>query len=494
MNTQSPPSSARLLHRDVAILGGGFGGLGMAIQLRRRGHDNFVLLESEDGLGGTWRVNTYPGAACDVQSHLYSYSFAPKPDWSRTFGDQKEILRYIESCADRFGVRRYCRFGERVTSANWEPESQRWRVETAQGTTVLARVVVSATGGLSQPATPKIPGLDDFAGTVFHSARWRHDVPLEGKRVGVIGTGASAIQIVPEVAKSAAHLTVFQRTAPWILPRPDHAYPRWMREAFRASPPLRWLERQRIYWSLEPRALAFTAFPDILRWIEPFALMHLCHQVPKGDLRDALTPNFRLGCKRILMSNTYYPTLQLDHVSVETDGIQTVVHDGIRLNQGQHRPLDVLILATGFEAAEAKPPFPVTGRNGCTLEDVWTPHAQAYKGTTVAGFPNLFLLVGPNTGLGHSSMIHIIESQLHYVLSALDWMSEQGRATVEVGEPAQHAWNEALQRKLAKTVWASGCNAWYSTRDGVNTTLWPGTTLGFRRELERFDGEHYASS
>lgn len=486
-------NSSQTIERDTLIVGGGFGGLGMALTLLRQQNHSFILLEAEDGLGGTWRVNTYPGAACDVQSHLYSYSFAPRADWSRTFAGQSEILKYIETVSDKAEVRRYCRFGERVISAVWQADTARWLVKSDRGTTISAKYLVNATGGLSQPLIPRLDGLESFEGDLFHSAQWRHDVDLSGKRVGVIGTAASAVQIIPEIADQVSSLHVFQRTAHWVLPRLDYAYPDWLRESFKRVPALRWLERQRIYWSLEPRVLAFASMPKALSALELVARAHLLAQVRSPKLRQKLSPTYKIGCKRVLMSNTYYKTLERPHVSLQTEAIRGITPRGIELKGGRTVELDVIVMATGFHAAEAAPPYDIIGSEGTSLADFFKPYPRAYKGTVAPGFPNLFMIIGPNTGLGHSSMIHIIESQIAYIMDALRWMRSAGVQSVDVKPDALEGWNAWLQEKLEETVWAVGCEAsWYKTADGVNTTLWPGSTISFRRHLRRFDSENYS--
>lgn len=478
---------------DVAIVGAGFAGLGLGARLTMQGGRRFRIFEAAADLGGTWRDNHYPGAACDVPSHLYSFSFAPHHGWTRTYAPQGEILAYLHHVADTFGLRRHVRFGCGVVAADFEADRGGWRLTLADGEIVRARVLVGATGGLSRPMIPPLPGLGDFAGPAFHTARWAHDVPLDGARVGVVGTGASAIQVVPAIAPRVGRLHLFQRTPPWILPREDRALGRRRAALFRRLPLLRAAERARIYLGLEWRVVPFVFTPEVMKYPARDALRFLADSVPDPDLRARLTPRYALGCKRVLLSDDYYPALNRSNVELVTDPIDRFDATGVRTADGAHRPLDVLVLATGFHAAEQGAPFPVTGLDGRDLDATWGAHAQAYKGTTVAGFPNLFLLTGPNTGLGHSSMVYMMESQFPYVLAALDHLDAPDVRWLDVRPAAQAAYNRALQRRMKRTVWSTGCDAWYSTADGVNTTLWPGFTFEFRRQLRRFDRAAYAT-
>lgn len=479
-------------HFPIVIIGSGFSGLGMAIALARSGRSDFVVLEQAAGLGGTWRDNRYPGAACDVPSHLYSFSFAQNPDWTRRFAPQREILAYLEQCADRFDVRRFIRFETEVTGARFDEASSTWHLTTSKGP-VSARVVIAGTGPLSRPAPVDLPGLDTFAGEQFHSSRWRASASLDGRDVAVIGTGASAIQIVPAIAPRVRRLFVFQRTPPWIIPRDDRAISTTQRSLFRSVPALQRLRRELIYLSLEWRATGFVVRPRLMKLFSQLARRHLAAQVPDPVLRAKLTPGYVMGCKRVLLSDDYYPALVRPNVELVTEPIERVEPTGI-ITEGGAKKVDAIVLATGFMASEAVVPFPITGRGGVTLDDAWKRGPSAYLGTTVAGFPNLFLIVGPNTGLGHNSMVYMIESQLAYIHDALDAMAREGLVSVEVEAHAQHAFNEELDRRLAKTVWQTGgCTSWYQTSSGRNTTLWPGFTFEFRRRTRRFDRDHYVT-
>ncbi len=483
----------------VVIVGSGFAGIGMGYRLLEAGIRDFTILERAERVGGTWRDNHYPGAACDIESHLYSFSFAPNPDWTRTYAPQREILDYLERCVTDFGLRPHLRLGCGATSARLDEQRGTWTVGTSDGDEIEARVVVSAAGhALSTPIYPDIAGRETFAGPQFHSARWPTGgaADLTGKRVAVIGTGASAIQIVPSIAPLASKLSVFQRTPPWIIPRNDRAIPATTRAAFRRLPSLQRLARESLYWRHETYAFGFVREPRIMRMVGKLAIRFLAQQVKHPALREQLTPQYTMGCKRVLLSDDYYSTLTRENVELVTEPIASIRPRGIVTSDGtadgRAHDVDVIVHATGFEAAEARPHFSMHGRGGVALEDTWRDGAQAYLGTAVAGFPNLFLLLGPNTGLGHSSMIYMIESQLAYVLGAIRTMRDRRLKLVQVKDAVVARYNGNLQRHLARTVWQTGgCSSWYRTRDGRNTTLWPGFTYDFRRRTARFDAESY---
>jgi cation diffusion facilitator CzcD-associated flavoprotein CzcO len=472
---------------EVIVVGTGFAGLGMAIKLQEAGVD-YVVLEQADAIGGTWRENTYPGCACDVQSHLYSFSFSPNAEWTRMFAPQPEIRAYLERCADDFAVRGNIRLGARVTHAEWDEIAGVWRVEVNGEETLTARVFVPALGALSRPASPEIPGQERFAGTAFHSAEWDHDYDFAGKRVAVIGTGASAIQFVPQLAKVAEHVDLYQRTPPWIIPKPDRAITRGERRLFRAVPAAQRLYRRAIYWALESRVLGFVVHPRLMKGLELYAKRHIRKQISDPELRRKVTPDYTIGCKRVLISDDYYPALDRPHVDVITDDVAEITERGV-VSHGVERPVDAIVYGTGFRVQEMLTPLTVVGRDDADLNEMWrTGGLQAYKGTAVAGFPNLFLLLGPNTGLGHSSMVFMAECQIAYVLDALRTM----RGPVEVTVEAQEAYNAEIQLKLGGAVWANGgCRSWYLDASGRNTTLWPGFTFQFRRATARFDAESY---
>ena len=472
---------------SMLIVGAGFGGIGAAIHRRQRGDDNFLLVEQAGGVGGTWWANRYPGAACDIPSHLYSFSFAPHALWSRKYPGQREIESYLQDCVQRFGLTPRLRLHTRLSYLHWDEARHLWhaRLIDAAGHEheLHARTVTLATGPLSRPATPQIVGLPHFRGPVIHTARWPDGFDATGRRIGVIGTGASAIQLVPQLAPQARQLTVFQRNAPWIMPRGDAPIGALSRWALSHVPGLRRAWRAAIYARHELRAPAFTRRPQWLKALEPLALRHLRRQVPAGALRDALTPRYRMGCKRILIADDYYPALLLPQVRLETTPIAAVTPQGVDLADGRRVELDAMVTATGFEAAELKPPCPVIGPQGRTLHALWAHAPEGYLGTMVAGFPNLFTVIGPNTGLGHNSMVFIIESQLAFIDDAMRRLARH--AWLAPTADAQARFNAELGQRLPRTVWATGCSSWYQTRDGRITTLWPGSTLEYRRRTRR---------
>lgn len=476
-------------HVQIAVSGTGFAGLGAAIRLKQAGFHDFLVFERAEEVGGTWRDNSYPGCACDVESDLYSFSFAPNPSWSRLFSPQPEILAYLRRCAEDFGILPHVRFGHEIREAAFNDAEQRWYLETSHGT-FTADVLIGGSGPLSEPSIPNLKGLSSFKGKVFHSARWDHAYDLAGKRVGVVGTGASAIQFVPAIQPRVAHLTLFQRTPAWVVPRIDREVSEREHRLYRALPFTQRLSRAAIYARREAFVLGFRN-PSIMRYVEKFALRYLERKVPDPILRKKLTPNFRLGCKRVLISQDYLPALNQPNVHVETSSIVEVRAHSIVTADGQEHEVDALIFGTGFHVTDI--PFAHRVRNGAghTLHDAWQGSPSAHYGTTVAGFPNLFLLLGPNTGLGHTSVVLMIESQLKIVLGALEHMRRHRCATVEPRLEAQQAYNAELAQKTEGTVWTSGgCASWYIDESGRNSTLWPGFTFSFMRRC-RFRPEEY---
>jgi cation diffusion facilitator CzcD-associated flavoprotein CzcO len=469
----------------VVIVGSGFAGLCMAIKLQEAGIDDYVILERADAIGGTWRDNHYPGCACDVPAHLYSFSFFPNPDWSQTYAPQPEIRAYIERCAAHYQLHKNVRFLADVTSAALDERAATWTVRTADGRTFVGDFLVSAIGGLSRPLLPSIPGIDRFAGRTWHSATWDHDAPLDGARVAVIGTGASAIQFVPQIAPRVAQLHLFQRTPPWILPRQEQRFSERHKRAFRHVPGVRAAHRARLYAGHELRALPFTIKPKLLEWIQPLALRYLHAQVTDPVLRKKLTPDYVMGCKRILISNDYYAALTRPNVDVITDGIREITRDGVVTADGREHPVDAIIYGTGFDVHDYIGGMKVIGRGGVDLGALWRSDPEAYLGTTAAGFPNLFTLIGPNTGLGHNSIIFMIESQVRLVMSCLAAMEARDAVTIEPRLDVQRAFNDEMQRRLGTTVWKTGCKSWYVNAAGKNTTLWPGFTVEFAARTAR---------
>jgi cation diffusion facilitator CzcD-associated flavoprotein CzcO len=478
-------------HHRVVIIGAGFSGIGLAVRLQAEGVDDVVILEKEDDLGGTWYVNTYPGCQCDVPSLLYSLSFQPNSEWTRTFAPQPEIEEYLRTVAERTNVKRLIRFNAEVTGARWDAAARRWRVTTAEGE-VTADLCVMASGFLSTPSSPSIPGLDRFGGTVFHSARWDHDHDLSGERVAVIGTGASAIQFVPQIAPRVEHLSVFQRTPPWVMPRPDRAFTPRERWLFRHSALAMAISRARIYWTRELMVIMFAKQPRLAKLASAGARKHLEEQVVDAGLRARLTPDYALGCKRVLLSNDYYPALTQPHVELVTDPISEVTADAVVTGDGTEHRVDTIILGTGFAVTEPPMAEHVHGADGRSLAEHWAGSPSAYLGTTLAGFPNLFVMVGPNTGLGHSSMVFMMECQFNYVVDALKTMAARSVDSFSVDPDAVEAFNEEIQAKLARSVWNSGCSSWYLDGTGRNTTLWPDFTWRYRQRTRRFDAERYS--
>ncbi len=476
---------------DVAIVGTGFSGLGMGIKLRENGINDFVILERAGDVGGTWRDNHYPGAACDVPSRLYSFSFEPNYRWSRMFSPQKEIYDYMRHCSEKYGITPHIRLNQTVTRADFNQDVGVWTLSLHSGEKVKARFYINGSGGLSRPSYPDIPGLRDFKGSLMHSAEWDHAVTLKGKRIGVIGTGASAIQIVPALAPESAKLTLFQRTPAWVVPKFDRKFAGDEISLLERYPILERWERLKLYCRLEGIGL-FLRFPKAAEQVRKLFLKILDTKVKDPELRKKLTPSYLPGCKRILFSDDYYDAVQLPQVEVEVRGIDRVVKEGVVLKDGSLVPLDVLVCATGFKASEDCAPYPVLGRNNLDLSLVWANRAEAYLGTTVHGFPNFFLIIGPNTGLGHTSIVLMIESQIRYIVSAIKNAMKHDTKTLEVKAEAQADYNKVLRQQLAGMVWAKGgCVSWYNTKEGENTTLWPRSTLSFRAKLWKFDPENY---
>ena len=473
----------------IAICGAGFSGIGAAIRLLQTNERDFVVLERADDLGGVWRDNTYPGCSCDVESHLYSFSFAPNPRWSRTYSPQREIWSYLRDCAESYGVTPHLRLGHDVRSAAWDDDAQAWRIETSRGTYV-ANVLVAAFGALSEPKRPMVPGLDAFAGEVFHTARWNHGYALEGKRIAVIGTGASSAQVVPAIQPRVDALTVFQRTAPWVLPRNDEPIPEATRARYASSRTALSMERAAIYARREVLALAFL-HPSLARIGEAMARRFLAKQVSDEALRARLTPTYRFGCKRVIVSDDYLAALARDNVTVTSAAVE-VRAEGVVDADGNTHAVDAIVLGTGFAATELPFAGHVRGRDGRTLADVWGGSPRAYLGTTVSGFPNLFILLGPNTALGHSSVLLMMEAQLELLLGALAFLRDGGAAAVEPRAQVQQAFVDELERRMQGTVWTTGgCDSWYLDRNGRNSTLWPGYTFDFVRRVERFEPGDY---
>jgi len=475
---------------EVCIIGSGFAGLCMAIHLRRRGI-SFVVLEQGSDIGGVWRDNIYPGCACDVPSHLYSFSFAAKTNWSRTYASQSEIWDYLKGLTDQYRLRPAIRFNSKVSEAVFDETNQLWDVRMQTGETLTAHVLISGIGLLSRPAYPKLPGLERFQGHTFHSARWDHGFELQGKRVAVIGTGASAIQFVPQIAPQVAQLHLFQRTPPWIVSRNDHPIGVWKQALFRWVPGYRRIIRYVIYWGLELRAFGFTRKPHLLKHAQKWARQHLEASVADPTLRAQLTPNYLLGCKRVLVSDDYYPAVTRSNVELITNGIAEVREHSIVGLDGKERPVDAIIYGTGFRDPSLLTPLRIIGRNGIDLNSAWRNGAEAYLGITVSGYPNFFMVVGPNTGVGHTSMVFMMEAQVHYVMKCLTLLRERATGVMELQSDAQARFNRKLQKQMERTVWKSGCRSWYLDENGKNVTLWPGFSCDFWIKTRRVETRDY---
>src|SRR5690554_5787782 len=465
---------------SIAIIGSGFGGLGMAIQLKKAGLNNFIILEKSHQVGGTWRDNTYPGAACDVQSHLYSYSFEPKHDWSRRFSPQAEIQAYIEHCVDKYQLAEHIRFQAEVTQARFT-DDHLWQVELASGEALLVNSLITATGQLNQPAYPDIPGRETFTGNQFHSARWDHTVDLSQQRVAVIGTGASAIQFVPQIVPKVQQLTLFQRSGAWVIPKPDKPFAPWQQWAFKHIPGVDRVYRAIIYTKNEARGLAFTRFHKVLSFIAWRAKRMAARHVHDLDKLKKAIPTYNIGCNRILMANDWYSSLNQDHVDIVTDPIERIEGQTIFTANGNQHEVDTLIYGTGFKATDLLASMHIQGRNGLTLNQAWQNGAEAYKGISVAGFPNLFILYGPNTNLAHNSILYMLESQFRYVMSCLNSLQQQNAQSMDVIPARQTEFVTRLQQNLEQSVWASGCNSWYTNASGKNVANWYGFTFSYRR-------------
>ena len=468
---------------EVLIVGGGFSGLCMAIKLREAGMNSFLLLEKSDDIGGTWYDNRYPGCACDIPSHLYSFSFDLSPDWSRMYPGQQEIHDYLKRCVERYELAPHIRLNTRFHEAVWDEAEGVWHATAGEGLRVRARVLVSGIGGLHVPQYPKLNGIERFAGPKFHSSTWDHRVELEGKNVAVVGTGASAIQFVPQIAPRAGKLYLFQRTPPWIVPRMDFAIPDKWKRRFQRFPFVMRTFRRYIFWRQEFRVLGFLGNRFVRGKATEIATRHRERQIKDPKLRAALTPNYELGCKRVLVSDDFYPTLTRSNVELVSDGIAEVREHSIVTTDGVERPIDVLIFGTGFRATEPLIGIRLVGREGVEIHDAWRERMSAYLGITVSGFPNLFLLLGPNTGLGHNSVVLMIEAQVRYVMSCLALMKRRKRRVLEVRQETQKQFVAEVHRRLQGTVWQSGgCHSWYQDeRTGENTTLWPGSVVAYVR-------------
>ncbi len=478
----------------LTIIGGGFSGLAMAIRLKQSGRNDFVLVDRGDGVGGTWRDNTYPGCRCDVPSHLYSLSFAPNPNWSESFSQQSEIHAYMRGLVERFDLAPHIHGDCEVEAARWLDDDGVWETQTSLGT-VRSRFLISAVGGLVDPNIPDIPGLDSFPGKVFHSARWEHDHDLTGERVAVVGTGASAIQFVPRIQPEVSELHLFQRTPPWITPRINREISGLEKAAFKHVPPLQKLARAGIYWAREFVARGLLGDKLMRSRMDAVARKHLARQIPDPELREKLTPDYEIGCKRILISNDYYPSLGRDNVEVVTEGVAEVRGNTIVGSEGTEAEVDTIIFGTGFHVTDTPAGDMIFGLGGRSLREVWGASMHAHRGVSVAGFPNMFMLGGPHSGIGHTSLTVMIEAQVEYVIDAFAQLDQGRHGRLEVTPEAQQAFLDELHSKMESTVWmAGGCQSWYLDSTGRNTTLWPDYTFKYRNQMKRVDLSEYSTA
>jgi cation diffusion facilitator CzcD-associated flavoprotein CzcO/acetyl esterase/lipase len=475
---------------SVAIIGAGFGGIGLGIRLKRAGIDSFTIFEKADGIGGVWRDNTYPGLTCDIPSHLYSFSFEPNPDWSRTYSPQPEILAYLERCVAKHEVDRNLRLGTEVARADFDAGRGKWRLTTATGEECEYDVLVSSCGQLSRPALTRIPGAERFAGPIFHTARWDHDLDLDGKRVAVIGTGASTIQVVPAIADRVGRVEVYQRSAPYILPKIDRPYRPWEKRLFRLFSPARLAVRFKQWLQYELFSAAFTRFKPLGRLAVRMSERNLAEQVNDPELRRAFTPSDVIGCKRVLVSSDYYATFERPNVELVPHGVRELTKKGVVAEDGTEREADVVVLSTGFESHSFLAPMEVRGIDGGELSEVWRGGASAYLGMTVAGFPNLFVMYGPNTNLGAGSIITQLESQMAYIVDAVERLRRSG-GWLSVKPEVQESFDRGLQDRLSDSVWLTGCSNWYVDEHGKDTNNWPGFTLEYRWRTRRLNPADY---
>ena len=482
-----------LFDYQVAIIGAGFGGLAMAIQLKKSGREGFIVLEKADEVGGTWRDNVYPGCACDIPSHLYSFSFELNPNWSRQFSPQPEILNYLKACTQKYGLYDHIQFNSEVASMHFMPEIGGWKIALSNGESLMSRSVVLAGGPLNRAHIPEITGRDRFDGPAFHSSQWDTRVKVKGKRIGVIGTGASAIQLVPELAKEAEQVYVFQRTPPWVIPKPDRKIGSFERKLYRWFPALQRLHRNWIFFRLDTLVGGFHGNKFLNNFTKGVALKHIRKSIQDPKLREWVTPDYAPGCKRILVSNEYYPSLEQANVELIPAAVAEIGTHTLVTESGVEKEVDMIVYATGFNVADVLTYIKIYGKEGRELHEHWEEVGiSAYKGTTIAGYPHFFMLLGPNTGLGHNSVVHIEESQITYIMDCLDHVDRAAPGYWDVNLDIQEAYNEAIQERLKGTVWQSGgCVSWYQNKEGKNPTIWPGSNRAFRKETQAVNPADY---
>ncbi len=476
---------------EIIVIGSGFGGIGLGMNFKKAGIENYVILEREPEMGGTWWRNNYPGAAVDVQSHLYSFKSEPY-NWSRLFALQPEILNYTNYLIDKYQLRIKTHCHKNVVKAEFDEKNSVWNVYCEDGSIYQAPVLINSSGNLSQPSIPNIKGKENFKGKCFHTSRWDHNFDYSNKKVAVIGTGASSVQVVPAIASKVKDLYVFQRTAHWILPRPDRVLSIREQKFIHSSKWITNFYRELMYWKLESRMLAFKGNKFLIKLFQKKAAYFLKKNVPNKELRKKLTPYFMLGCKRVLLTNDYFPALQRDNVSLIISSIENINEKGILTNTGEQIDVDLIIYATGFHASENNIPYPILGRNKLSIQDSWKKGAHAYLGTTIPNFPNFYILVGPNTGIGHTSALHIMESQIKYIMQAINEMKQNNWKTIEIKEDVETDYNKKIQKKLSKTVWQTGgCKSWYQNKWGKNTTLYPDFSYVFRKASKFVKNDHW---
>ena len=480
---------------SVGIVGAGFGGIGMGISLREAGIRDFTIFERGATVGGVWRANTYPGAACDVPSHLYSFSFAPGHHWTRRYAPQPEILAYLEEITDRYAIRPHLQLGTEVAEARFDSQAGRWTVRTADGTEHSFDLLVSAVGQLTRPAVPEVPGAEDFRGPLFHSAEWDHDVELAGRRVAVIGTGASAIQFIPAIAEEVEHLSIYQRSAPWILPKSDRAYPEWERRLFERVPARVAASRLGLFGFFEVATYAFTGQDWVMRPLAKLADSYRARELPDPELRARATPDYAMGCKRVLFTNDWYSTLRRPNVELLDGAVERITAGGVVGADGVEREADVVIWGTGFQTHNFVAPMAIHGLDGRELNEVWAGAPSAYLGTTVSGFPNMFVLYGPNTNHGSGSVPYTLECQFSYVLDAIRRKRQANLRWLDLRPERQAEWDREIAARSVGTVWTEGgCSSWYLTDSGQNTNNWPGPWLEFRRRTRRINPADYRAA
>lgn len=478
---------------DVAIVGAGFAGLGVGIELKNAGIDNFIIFEGEDGVGGSWRTNTYPGCACDVPSHLYSYSFEPNPNWPEAFSKQADIRQYIEHCAEKYQLYPYIKFSTRVIDASFDEHLGAWLISTDDGSVTEARVFVPATGALSHPAYPDIKGMSTFKGKAIHAARWDSNLDLKGKRVGVIGSGASAIQVVPNIADEVADLKVFQRTPSWVLPKHNRAYSKSDHRQWIKHPWKQKAQRLGLYWMMEAALPAIMWYPQMLRVGEMLHKRSLNKHIKDKNLRDKLTPDYKVGCKRTLVSDDWFPTFAKDHVHLVTDGIQAISENGIETTDGSKHELDIIIYCTGYAVGEPAFPFEINGMRGLNLKEYWGAQSKAYYGMNVSHFPNMLLIMGPNSGPGHTSVLIYQEAQYKYIAKYTKTLLHKNLKYLDVKEHIMQDQFKYFQDRMKNSSWLSGCQSWYLNDDGTNSTMWPGFSFEYVLRTRRIDLSAYQS-